>query len=77
MVGTNPGNKALVVYAVLPDRSVFDFADGLSNAELICYMLLQLNNCRYLPTEGLIAFSGQILPYLFISCSFSFSFKMS
>lgn len=34
MVGTNSGNKALVVYAVLPDRSVFDFTDGLSNAEL-------------------------------------------
>lgn len=34
MVGTNPGNKALVVFAVLPDRSVLDFTDGLSHAEL-------------------------------------------
>lgn len=34
MVGTNSGNKALVVYSVLPNRSVFDFTDGLSNAEL-------------------------------------------
>lgn len=34
MAGMHPGTKALVVYAVLPDRSVFDFTDGLSNAEL-------------------------------------------
>lgn len=34
MVGMNPGNNALVVYAVLPGRSVFDFTDDLSHAEL-------------------------------------------
>lgn len=72
----NPGNKALVVYSVLPDRSVFDFTDGLSNAELdfsTCYCSSTIVGIS--PQKALLPFPGQIHSCFFIS--YSFSFKMS